>query len=69
MSRDHFIFVEFPHSVLKFLFVQIDWKDFFLKKYFSRNRSFLHEYKTTNLGVIFHTRKLISYFSDVIIWF
>ena len=35
---------------------------FFQKIFLSRTWSFFHEYKTTNLGVIFFHKKLISYF-------
>ena len=52
-----------PHTLLKILFVQIIWTDFFFRKtLFSRTWSFFHDWKTTNLGAIFFHKKIILYF-------
>ena len=52
ISRDWVISKRFLHTIFKILSVQISWRDFFVKKIIIRTWSFLHECKTTNLGVI-----------------
>ena len=59
--RYPFILTKFPHTVLKILSVQMSWKNLFLNFFLLRTWSFLHDCKTTNLGVTFFNRKLILY--------
>ena len=40
---------------------------FFRKSFLSKTWSFFHDYKTTNLGVIFFHKKIISYFFSRVI--
>ena len=62
ISRDRFILKRFLHAALKIFSKQISWKSFFFQKnIFSRTWSFLHEWKTTNSGIIFGTKKFIFF--------
>ena len=55
-------FSKFPHLALKILSAQISWKGFFRKTFSSRTWSFFHNWKTTNLSVIFFTKNLFHTF-------
>ena len=55
-------FSKFPHPALKILSAQISWKGFFRKTFSSRTWSFFHNWKTTNLSVIFFTKNLFHTF-------
>ena len=71
ISQDPFIFKKFPHIVLNILSAQISWKDFFWKHIFFKDLELFHNWKITNLGVIFFHKKLLIlyFFSRVVIKF
>ena len=54
-----------PHTLLNIICAQISSKNFFSKMFFSRTWSFNHDYKTTNLGLIFFHKKLFCTFLQV----